>query len=181
MYNIFVYFSFVFYVKVFDCVVLISCFLLLCKHFCEFPTFFCNNFLHHLFLFFPSSVETVLHCFRLFSCPLHLFCFVDTISYLFLGVILLSPGFIIGHLCALATKAYVRLFFWRVQGEDLIQVFKWVKRLNKGGICKHLTVHKHAMGCNSRFRLQDYRFENYIIRNWFIYMILDQWTYLGAK
>ena len=66
----------------------------------------------------------------------------------------------------------------RVRG-DMIEVFKWVKGINKGDIDKVLIISEQDRTRSNGFKLDKFRFRREIGRNWFTNRVVDEWNKLS--
>lgn len=67
----------------------------------------------------------------------------------------------------------------RVRG-DLIEVFKWMKGINKGDISRVLKVSSQDRTRSNGFKLDKFRFQKEIGRNWFGNRVVDEWNRLPS-
>ena len=66
----------------------------------------------------------------------------------------------------------------RLRG-DLIEVFKWIKGINKGDISKVLIVSGPGITRTNGFKLEKFRFRKEIGKNWFTNRVVDEWNRLS--
>ncbi|KAG7166732.1 RNA-directed DNA polymerase from mobile element jockey-like 30 [Homarus americanus] len=66
----------------------------------------------------------------------------------------------------------------RVRG-DMIEVFKWVKGINKGDIDKDFIISEQDKTRSNGFKLDKFRFRREIGRNWFTNRVVDEWNKLS--
>ena len=67
----------------------------------------------------------------------------------------------------------------RVRG-DLIEVFKWMKGINKGDIGRVLKISMQDRTRTNGFKLDKFRFQKEIGRNWFGNRVVDEWNRLPS-
>ena len=67
----------------------------------------------------------------------------------------------------------------RVRG-DLIEVYKWMKGYNKGDINKVLIVREQNRTRSNGFKLDKFRFNREIGKNWFTNRVVDEWNRLSS-
>ena len=67
----------------------------------------------------------------------------------------------------------------RVRG-DMIEVYKWMKGLNKGDTHKVLLVGEQSRTRNNGFKLDKFRFNRDIGKNWFTNRVVDEWNRLSS-
>ena len=61
----------------------------------------------------------------------------------------------------------------------MIEVFKWVKGINKGDIDKVLIISEQDRTRSNGFKLDKFRFRREIGRNWFTNRVVDEWNKLS--
>ena len=67
----------------------------------------------------------------------------------------------------------------RIRG-DLIEVYKWIKGFNKGDISKVLIVSDQGRTRSNGYKLDKFRFNREIGRNWFTNRVVDEWNGLSG-
>ena len=67
----------------------------------------------------------------------------------------------------------------RVRG-DMIEVYKWMKGYNKGDINKVLMVREQGRTRSNGFKLDKFRFNKDIGKNWFTNRVVDEWNGLST-
>ena len=68
----------------------------------------------------------------------------------------------------------------RVRG-DLIEVFKWFRGYNKGDVSETLIVSNQERTRSNGFKLDKWRFNTEIGRNWFTNRVVDEWNRLSSQ
>ena len=68
----------------------------------------------------------------------------------------------------------------RVRG-DLIEVFKWFRGYNKGDVSEILVVCNQDRMRSNGFKLDKWRFNTEIGRNWFTNRVVDEWNRLSSQ
>ena len=63
---------------------------------------------------------------------------------------------------------------------DLIKVYKWMKGYNKGDINKVLIVREQDRTRSNGFKLDKFRFNKDIGKNWFTNRVVDEWNRLSS-
>ena len=63
---------------------------------------------------------------------------------------------------------------------DLIEVYKWMKGYNKGDINKVLIVREQNRTRSNGFKLDKFRFNREIGKNWFTNRVVDEWNRLSS-
>ncbi len=66
----------------------------------------------------------------------------------------------------------------RLRG-DLIEVYKWMKGYNKGDINKVLIVRERGRTRSNGSKLDKFRFNKDIGKNWFTNRVMDEWNRLS--
>ncbi len=67
----------------------------------------------------------------------------------------------------------------RVRG-DLIEVYKWMKGYNKGDVNMVLIVKEQGRTRSNGFKLDKFRFNKDIGKNWFTNRVVDEWNRLSG-
>ena len=67
----------------------------------------------------------------------------------------------------------------RVRG-DLIEVYKWMRGFNTGNVNKVLVVSEPGRTRSNGFKLEKFRFNKDIGKNWFINRVMDEWNRLSS-
>ena len=72
---------------------------------------------------------------------------------------------------------YVYVYVWRARG-DMIEVFKWVKGINKGNIDQFLEISSQDRKPGNRYKLEKLQFRINIGRYWFTNRVVNDWNRL---
>ena len=68
----------------------------------------------------------------------------------------------------------------RMRG-DMIEVFKWMKGINKGDLNEVLIPTSNLRTRNNGFKLDKFKFRKEIGRNWFTNRVVDEWNKLSRQ
>ncbi len=63
---------------------------------------------------------------------------------------------------------------------ELIEVYKWMKGFNRGKVNKVLVVKEPGRTRSNGFKLDKFRLNNDLGRNWFTNRMVDEWNKLGS-
>ena len=62
---------------------------------------------------------------------------------------------------------------------DMIEVYKWVKEINKGNIDQVLEIASQDRARGNGYKLEKFRFRTDISRYWFTNRVMNDWNRLG--
>ena len=63
----------------------------------------------------------------------------------------------------------------------MIEVYKWIHGINEGDISKVLKISPQGRTRNNGFKLDKFRFQKEIGRNWFSNRVVDFWNRLPSE
>ncbi len=62
---------------------------------------------------------------------------------------------------------------------DIIEVYKWVKGINKGNIDQVIEITSQDRTCGNGYKLEKLRFRTNVGRYWFTNRVVNDWNRLG--